>query len=83
VPRLADSMEHQLREFVRIGRAHAQSPRREALIRAEMSALWARLLREHGCALTPAQIEDVFGGDLDLNTQGLIVWLDRAGKERS
>ena len=22
-------------------------------------------------------------GDLDLNTQGLIVWLDRAGKERS
>ena len=40
VPRLADSMEHQIREFVRIARAHAGSPQREAQIRAEMRSLW-------------------------------------------
>lgn len=77
VPRLAASMEHQVREFVRIARAHAGSPNREEEIRSDMRALWYGLLREHGCTLPEAELDRLFGGDLALNTQGLLVWLDR------
>ena len=77
VPRLADAMEHQIHEFVRIARTHAASPQREELIRADMRALWAGLLRDHGCQLSRESIDELFGDDLNLNTQGLLVWLDR------
>lgn len=77
VPRLADSMEHQIREFVRIARAHAGSPQAEGGIRADMRKLWFGLLREHGCTLAEERLDALFGGDLDLNTQGLLVWLQR------
>ncbi len=77
VPRLADAMEHQIHEFVRIARAHAGAPQREELIRADMRALWMELLRDHGCRLSSESFDDLFGDDLTLNTQGLLVWLDR------
>jgi glyoxylase-like metal-dependent hydrolase (beta-lactamase superfamily II) len=78
VPRLADSMESQIQEFVRIAREHGEAP----AIRAEMRALWFDLLKRHGCTLPEPQLDQLFGGDLDLNTAGLIAWLARA-KEKS
>lgn len=77
VPRLADSMETQVREFVRMARAHAASPQPATRIRADMRALWFDLAQRHGCTLSEAQLDALFGGDLNLNTQGLIVWLSR------
>jgi glyoxylase-like metal-dependent hydrolase (beta-lactamase superfamily II) len=73
VPRLADSMESQIREFARIARKHGNAP----AIRAEMRALWFGLLRQHDCALSEPALDELFGGDLDLNTAGLIAWLER------
>jgi glyoxylase-like metal-dependent hydrolase (beta-lactamase superfamily II) len=78
VPRLADSMEQQIRELVRIAREDADA----SAIRAKMRALWFDLLRRHGSKLPEARLDELFGGDLDLNTQGLIAWLGRA-KEKS
>lgn len=80
VPRLADSMERQIHEFVRIARKHAASPERKAAIRADMRAFWFGLLRQHGVTLPEAKLDDLFGLDLDLNTDGLIVWLERKGQ---
>jgi glyoxylase-like metal-dependent hydrolase (beta-lactamase superfamily II) len=77
VPRLADMMEHQVREFVRIAQAHTGSTQREAGIRQEMRNLWVRLLREHGCTIPEETLDEFLSGDLDLNTQGLLAWLDR------
>jgi len=77
VPRLADAMEMQIHEFVRIARNRANSPQREAEIRADMRALWFGLLRAHGCTLAEQKLDELYGQDLDLNTQGLVAWLAR------
>jgi len=49
-------------------------------IRAAMRALWLELVHRHGSALSDAEIEKVLEGDLELNTQGLMVWLQRLGR---
>jgi hypothetical protein len=46
-----------------------------------MLQLWLRLARQHGCTQSDAQIEHLLGNDLDLNTQGLIVWAARQRKK--
>ena len=74
VPRLADLMEQQIREFVRIAHEDGNA----SVMRSKMRALWLGLLRKHGCELPEAQLDELFGLDLDLNTQGLIAWLGRA-----
>ena len=45
-----------------------------------MRELWLELVRRHGCALSDAEIDEVLEGDLALNTQGLVVWLERLGR---
>jgi glyoxylase-like metal-dependent hydrolase (beta-lactamase superfamily II) len=77
VPRLAASLKAQIREIVRITRHHAGAADRHAAIRGGMRDLWLDLLHRHGCALSDSEIETFLKGDLDLNTLGLIVWLDR------
>ncbi|MGH8210677.1 MAG: MBL fold metallo-hydrolase, partial [Steroidobacteraceae bacterium] len=67
----------QIGELVRIARRHARAPDRHAAIKADMLELWLRLAHEHGAPLADAAITKLLQGDLDLNTQGLIVWLDR------
>ena len=76
-PRLGRLLKEQVREFARIARAHAGDPDPAPAIRAEMRALFLRLAREHGIALSDAEIEHALRGDLRLNTQGLISWLKR------
>jgi glyoxylase-like metal-dependent hydrolase (beta-lactamase superfamily II) len=82
VPRLAESLKAQIREFVRITQRHAGAQDRYEAIRADMLDLWLRLSHEHGSACTDAELAEVLRGDLDLNTQGLIIWLDRQKKSQ-
>jgi len=78
VPRLAESLKSQIREFVAITGRHPDGPQgRYEAIRADMLQLWLRLARQHGCLQSDAQIEHLLGNDLDLNTQGLIAWDER------
>jgi glyoxylase-like metal-dependent hydrolase (beta-lactamase superfamily II) len=77
VPRLADSMEHQIREFVRIAHARSASARAREEIKSDMRALVFGLLREHGCTLSDEVLDEVLSSDFELNTQGLIAWLER------
>jgi glyoxylase-like metal-dependent hydrolase (beta-lactamase superfamily II) len=77
VPRLGESMKMQVAALAGIARAHATDADPAPGIRADMLALWLKLAREHGCTQTEAQIRQVLGGDLELNTQGLVVWLKR------
>lgn len=80
VPRLAELLKAQIRQFVTIARSHRDAANRHDAISAGMRALWLELLRRHGCALPEARIDEVLGTDLELNTQGLIAWLDRERK---
>jgi glyoxylase-like metal-dependent hydrolase (beta-lactamase superfamily II) len=80
IARLAEALKFQIREIVRIAQAHADSADRYAAIRTGMKDLWLGLLHQHGCRLSDTRSEELLRGDLDLNTQGLLVWLDRQKK---
>lgn len=77
VPRLAAQLKSQIGQFVEIARRHAGEDDAYERIQADMRSLWLRLLREHGCTLPETQIDELLGGDLGLNTQGLVHWLKR------
>jgi glyoxylase-like metal-dependent hydrolase (beta-lactamase superfamily II) len=77
VPRLAELLKAQIRELAAIARRHAHAPDRAAAIRADMLALWVELARSEGSTLEREALERALAGDLELNTQGLIAWLDR------
>jgi glyoxylase-like metal-dependent hydrolase (beta-lactamase superfamily II) len=81
VPRLGEMLKAQIREFVRIARAHADDADPQPGIRTAMLAHWVSLLRLQGSTLTPAAIEQALHGDLELNTQGLIAWLQREKRQ--
>ena len=77
VPRLGASLKGQVRELTRIAEQSAAAPDRAAAIRAGMGGLWRELALRHGCPLQPERVLALLEGDLQLNTQGLIAWLDR------
>jgi glyoxylase-like metal-dependent hydrolase (beta-lactamase superfamily II) len=77
VPRLARELKSQVAEFARIARAHAQAADPARGIRADMLALWVSAARRHGLTHSEAELEKLLEGDLELNTQGLVVWLER------
>jgi glyoxylase-like metal-dependent hydrolase (beta-lactamase superfamily II) len=77
VPRLGESLKGQIRELTRIAEQSAAAPDRAAAIRAGMSDLWRELAVRHGCRLAPERLATLLEGDLELNTQGIIAWLDR------
>jgi hypothetical protein len=78
VPRLARLLKEQITELAHIARSHVGDADPTAGIRADMLALWLRLARREGCVLSDAEIEHALAGDLTLNTQGLIAWLERS-----
>ncbi len=79
VPRLGESLKAQIRELARMAEESAAAPDRAAAIRAGMSGLWRELAVQHGCRLPAAEMLALLEGDLELNTQGLIAWLERRG----
>jgi glyoxylase-like metal-dependent hydrolase (beta-lactamase superfamily II) len=77
IPKLADALRSQVREIVEIARRHVGAADAKAAIMKDMRQLWLALLREHGCTLSEARIDELLETDLDLNAQGLVVWLER------
>jgi glyoxylase-like metal-dependent hydrolase (beta-lactamase superfamily II) len=82
IPRLAAMLKEQIHEFVRIAHEQAAAPDPHGAIRTAMFALWVKLLRRQGCTLPEADIAQHLEIDLELNAQGLIVWLERQRKTR-
>ena len=77
VPRLGESMKMQVAALAEIARAHATDADPAPGIKADMLKLWMTLARAHGITASEAAVHEVLGGDLELNTQGLVVWLAR------
>jgi glyoxylase-like metal-dependent hydrolase (beta-lactamase superfamily II) len=77
VPRLGRALKEQIAEYVRIAEQHAGAPDRYEAIKADMLDMWLVRAHELGVPLTDAEIARFLEGDLDLNAQGLTVWLDR------
>ena len=81
VERLGESLQWQIREFVRIAKSAASAPDRHAAILEDIWALWRALAHRQGCPVSEQRLRELLAADLDLNAQGLAHWLGRGGHE--
>jgi glyoxylase-like metal-dependent hydrolase (beta-lactamase superfamily II) len=79
VPRLGRRLLALLDGLVAIGRRHAGAPGRHDLLKQDFAAFYATILSDHGIAPTPATLE-LLAMDIELNAQGMGLWLDRAAR---
>jgi glyoxylase-like metal-dependent hydrolase (beta-lactamase superfamily II) len=77
VPRLGADLKNQVRQLADIALRNASAPDPKAAMAREMRTEWLRLARAHGCTLPDAEIDALLGGDIELNAQGLVAWLER------
>ncbi|HET6654602.1 MAG TPA: MBL fold metallo-hydrolase [Gammaproteobacteria bacterium] len=80
LPRLADELHQGIDQYVDIARACADAGDRVSCMKTRMHAWLVERLNAHGCNL-PEDVRDQWlAMDIDLNAQGLAVWLDRTGR---
>lgn len=78
VPRLAAELRAGIGRYAELARRHAGAPDRHAkLVNALTADALAQLQRLH-CPLAEARSRELLAFDMELNAQGLEVWLDRA-----
>ena len=77
VPRLAPLLLGQIEQMVRMARALRSAPQRHDALKAGQFDIFSASLLAHGCTLDAAAVRQLLALDLDLNAQGLAVWLDR------
>ena len=77
VPRLAADLRRRLRSLCRLALAEKEAgAERHDSILASTSRLLLDEAATFGCALSEAELLAIWGQDLELNAQGLGVWLD-------
>ncbi len=82
VPKLADDMHARIDEMVSIATAHANdADARHSNIAAALSLAYSQWLQQHGCTFDERRIGELLDMDIELNTQGLEVWLDYQSKQ--
>ncbi len=77
VPRLGTLLLSLLDEMVALGRAQQHAADRHAALKRGQLEIFTRSLAAHGCTLQGDDIAALLAMDLELNAQGLAVWLDR------
>ena len=78
VARLGALLLRQLDEMVAVGRSARPGPHRHAALVGGLEAVHLESLRAHGVTLDAAQIRALLALDLELNAQGIAIWLDRS-----
>jgi glyoxylase-like metal-dependent hydrolase (beta-lactamase superfamily II) len=77
VRRLGATLLARVDELARLGRELAGAPDRAARLRTGVRELFLAWARDHGTPLSPERIQELLALDVELNAQGLEVWLDR------
>ena len=78
VPRLGAQLLQLLDEMTALGERLRAAPGRHDALRQGQLEIFTRSLQAHGCSHTPVQLAELLAVDLELNAQGMAVWLDRA-----
>ncbi len=79
IARLADDMHRLIDAHAELARSERGSGAgRHARLRAGVDAIAMNEARRHGWRLGREEVMEVLGGDLELNAQGLAIWLDAA-----
>jgi len=76
--RLADDLKRRVDELAQLARSLATEPDRATRLRSEMFALMSAWLDAHGYPGDVAERHRLIDDDVELNAQGLEVWLDRS-----
>jgi glyoxylase-like metal-dependent hydrolase (beta-lactamase superfamily II) len=76
--RLAADLKRRVDEVTQLARSLADSPDRALRLRSEMFVRMSAWLDEHGYPGDAVQRHRLIDADIELNSQGLEVWLDRA-----
>jgi glyoxylase-like metal-dependent hydrolase (beta-lactamase superfamily II) len=80
IPARAAQLLSVLDQMVQIGRSLRDAPDRDARLRVELAALHARCLRAHGLPADERAV-GLLELDVELNAQGVAIWLDREEKK--
>lgn len=75
---LARQMLGLLDGMVALGQALRQAPDRHEALKAGLTTLYLESLARHGRPCTEAELNTLLALDIELNAQGMAVWLDRA-----
>ena len=74
---LAQTLLLLLEATVRAAQALRHHPERHQALKQALLELYVQDLQRHGAPQTAAQIQELLGMDIELNAQGLAVWLDK------
>lgn len=78
IPQLAVRLHGMINAFVQLARDMAtEGERREIDLVAGLKSLLLKALRAHNCRMPEHQISELLALDLELNAQGLSIWLDK------
>ena len=77
IARLGADLKQQVREVADIARRNANAPDPKAAIVRDMRDSWRARAWRHGTTLSEAEVDELLATDLELNAQGLVVWLGR------
>ncbi len=77
VPRLARDLLEQIDAMVAIARRHRDASDRHARIVADLAELYVSRAEAHGVAMGREHVRERLAMDIELNAQGLEVWIDR------
>ncbi len=80
VARIAGDLHLTIDAMVAIARTHATSTDRHAALVEALGALYVERATAHGSPLDAEGIRGVLGMDIELNAQGLEVWLDQQSR---
>ena len=83
VARLGALLQGLLAEMVALGesqRGQADAAVRHEALKQGQLGIFSRSLHEHGVAFDEARIAELLAIDLELNAQGMAVWLDRPAR---
>jgi glyoxylase-like metal-dependent hydrolase (beta-lactamase superfamily II) len=77
VAKLAEDLHAQIDTMVAIARSHAQAQDRQERIKQDLAALYVARAVAHGCRQSADEVRELLAMDIELNAQGLVVWLQR------
>jgi len=77
VPALGAQFLEQLDGQVALGESLADAAERHAALRHGLERLYLRRIRAHGVAMSDAAALQLLDMDIELNAQGMGIWLDR------
>jgi glyoxylase-like metal-dependent hydrolase (beta-lactamase superfamily II) len=77
VPRLTSLMLGLLDEVVALGHALRSAADRHEALKSGLLQIYQRSLAAHGCSFSRERLLELLAIDLELNAQGMAIWLDR------